>query len=85
MGRGLAPASQVLDETRLPLEYRGPDRLIVPTTRSSLKPGEDLGLKVILLSQTQPREAALYWRPLGKGSFRTAPLRHVARAVYGGG
>ena len=69
-------------ETRLPLEYRGPDRLIVPTTRSSLKPGEDLVLKVILLSQNQPREAILYWRPLGKSSFRTAPLRHVARAVY---
>jgi hypothetical protein len=61
--------------------YRGPTRLIVPTIRTSVREGEALKLKVIVLSET-PAQATVYWRKLGGGSFRTAPLWRVARGVY---
>ena len=63
-------------------EYRGPTRLIVPTVRASLAANEPLSLKVIVLSETPPRQAALHWRKLGQGGFAAVPLRHVERAVY---
>jgi hypothetical protein len=62
--------------------YNGPLRLIVPTVRSSLSAGEDLQLKVIILSVAAPKDAALYFRPMGKGGFKKIPLNHVARSVY---
>jgi len=62
--------------------YHGPLRLIVPTVRGSLGAGESLRLKVIILSERAPAEAALCWRALGTGSFEKAPLKHVARGVY---
>ncbi len=62
--------------------YDGPPRMIVPTVRTSLSPGEDLRLKVILLGPGEPENARLQWRPLGKGEFESVPLEHVARGVY---
>ena len=56
-------------------------RIIVPTLRSVLNSGEKLRLKVILPG-IKPASAKLNFRPLGKGEFETAPLDHVARAVY---
>lgn len=70
------------DDCQLPLDYRGPLHLIVPTRRTSIALGESLRLKVIILASQTPREAALYWRPLGKGSFHKAALKLVARGVY---
>jgi hypothetical protein len=70
------------DEARLSPNYQGPDRIVVPCVRSSLRSGESLRLKVILPSRDTPRKAALHWRPLGKGGFKTIALRHVARSVY---
>jgi hypothetical protein len=64
--------------------YRGPTRVIVPTTRTSLALGEPLNLKVIILSETAPRSATLSWRKLGARRFTTAPLKPVARGVYHG-
>ncbi|MHC4558318.1 MAG: malectin domain-containing carbohydrate-binding protein, partial [Planctomycetota bacterium] len=61
--------------------YEGPPRLIVPTIRTSLNAGEDLKLKVIILTQNKPRDAALYWRPIGKGNFSRITLNHIARGV----
>ncbi|GAF86304.1 unnamed protein product, partial [marine sediment metagenome] len=49
--------------------YDGPLRMIVPTVRTSLSASEDLKLKVIILTQNQPEDAALYWRAMGKGNF----------------
>ena len=66
-----------------PREYRGPPRLIVPTVRSLLEKGEALKVRVIVLDNHRPREAALYWKPLGSAEdYRKAPLKHVGRAVY---
>ncbi len=62
--------------------YEGPPRLIVPTARASLTAGEDLRLKVMMVSRQEPRGGVLYWRSLSKGKFEKVPLEHVARSVY---
>ncbi len=63
-------------------KYDGTPRIIVPTVRSSLNTGEDLRLKVIILTQKQPQDAFLYWRPMGTDNYTKATLTHVARGVY---
>jgi len=63
-------------------DYRGPLRIIVPTVRTSYRAGEALTLKVIILSEKSPREAAVFWREMGTGEFAELPLKHVARGVY---
>jgi hypothetical protein len=65
-----------------PKEYQGAPRLIVPTVRTLLAPGEVLRLNVIVLDNRPARSASLLWRPLGVGQFRAVPLEHVARSVY---
>jgi len=62
--------------------YRGLTRVIVPTVRTSMSRGETLSLKVILLSEQPVQDAALYWRPLGKGRFTEARLLPVQRGVH---
>ena len=62
--------------------YTGPTRIIVPAVRTSIADGESLKLKVIILADKQPKEAALYWRAMGKGKFAKVPLVHAARGVY---
>jgi hypothetical protein len=69
-------------EARLPTGYRGPLRVIVPTVRTSVNPGEALELKVLILASDKPRDAAVHWRTLGKGGFTKVPLAPVARGVY---
>jgi len=69
-------------EARLSSTYEGPARIVVPTLRPSLEAGESLKLKVIILAQNPPREAALYWREMGKGKYQVVPLQKVARSVY---
>jgi hypothetical protein len=63
-------------------QYEGAPRIIVPTVRRLLDPGEPLRLKVIVLDNRPARSAAILWRPLGAGPLRTMPMKHVARAVY---
>ncbi len=62
--------------------YRGPARLIVPTLRSGVAPGEAVTLKVIVLAEERPTRAELYWRGMGAGAYDAEPLRHVGRGVY---
>jgi hypothetical protein len=62
--------------------YDSPARIIVPTVRSSLATGEDLRLKVIILAQKQPKDAFLYWRPIGTNNYTMVALTHIARGVY---
>ncbi len=62
--------------------YDGPTRIIVPALRTTLEPGEDLRLKVLILHVAQPDAAELRWRDLGKGAFRAAPLKRIKRGVY---
>jgi hypothetical protein len=70
------------EEAKLPLDYSGPGRVFAAADRTSLEPGEDLRLKIIVLSSDRPTEVELCWRELGKGPFREVPLSHVARGVY---
>jgi hypothetical protein len=37
---------------------------------------------VIVLDNERPKSAALHWRPMGHGGWRTIPLRHVDRGVH---
>ena len=63
-------------------QYHGPTRIIVPATRTSFAASEALKLKVIILSETPPRAANLYWRKLGQHRFGQVPLKWVERGVY---
>ncbi|MBN2270441.1 MAG: hypothetical protein JXN61_07500, partial [Sedimentisphaerales bacterium] len=63
-------------------QYNSLPRLIVPTVRTTLSPGEDLRLKVVILPAKETNDAALYWRTMGSGEFKKIALTHVARAVY---
>jgi hypothetical protein len=62
--------------------YSGAARIIVPTVRTQVQPGESLNLNVIVLDNQPAKSAALFWRRLGRGEFKKVNLRHVARAVY---
>jgi len=74
---------QNLPEDAIPTkQYNGPTRIIVPTVRSSLLTDEDLKLKIIILARNRPKDAALFWRPMGKSRFNKINLKHVARGVY---
>jgi len=63
-------------------DYHGRPRLLVPTVCSSVGEGEVVKLKVIVLSGSPPREAAVFWRVMGMGDFSEVPLTHIARGVY---
>jgi len=69
-------------EAQLGRVYAGPTRVFVPTTRTSLRPGEPLELKIIVLSLQKPDEVAMYWRKLGQGSFEKMTPSHLTRGVY---
>jgi hypothetical protein len=62
--------------------YTGAARIIVPTTRSQVSPGEAMTLTVHLLAPKGFTGGTLHWRPLGGPAFTDIPLRHVGRAVY---
>ncbi|MHB1457803.1 MAG: malectin domain-containing carbohydrate-binding protein, partial [Armatimonadota bacterium] len=66
-------------------QYSGPARIIVPTVRSLVEPGESLRLKVIIIGEATDGKlpfGSLFWRPLGQGTYAQIPLRHVSRRVY---
>jgi len=69
-------------EAVLPVAYSGPARIIVTAPRASVAPGEAQDLRVIVLSAEPPKDAALFWKPMGGETFRRIPLRHSARGVY---
>jgi hypothetical protein len=77
-----ALGKEIPPEARIPRVYEGPLRVIIPTVRTVLAPGELLKLKVIILAQDWPLETLLHWRELGKGEYAAVPLRHLARGVY---
>ncbi len=69
-GAGLSPS------------YSGPARITLPAVRTLASPGETLQLPVLVLDGRPARNATLYWRPLGEGTFRTTAVKHLSRAVY---
>ncbi len=76
LGRKLPPSAE------LPRVYRGEPRIIVPTKRTLLDPGETLRLRVIILASELPAEAVVGWRALGGEKFSEIPLRRIGRGVY---
>ena len=62
--------------------YQGQARVIVPTVRTHVAEGENLTLKIILLDKQPVKNAVLYRRALGNGTYSKSDLTHVARAVY---
>jgi hypothetical protein len=73
---------ELLASAQLSNSYDGPPRVIVPTVRTLLAPGEALSLRVMILASGQPAEAALYWRGMGTGRYAAVPLQKIARGVY---
>ena len=65
-------------------EYRGPDRFLLPTVRTSLQVEEDLRLRLMLLANKPPKSVSLHWRPLGGNKFKVLPFQNQGRGVYTG-
>jgi len=63
-------------------QYTGNPRIIVPTVRTSVMENETVKLKVIVLDNDSPKQAELFWRPMGVGEFTGKSLNHVNRGVY---
>ena len=70
------------DEAPLPKEHVGPARVSVPTVRTAIDAGERLKVHVLLMSNSPPTEATLWWKPMGKGELQKLDLRHRARGSY---
>jgi hypothetical protein len=66
----------------LPHTYQGKPRLVVTTKRTLLTAGEPLDLKLRLLSRGTAGPAILHWKPMGTGTFRSKPIKHLSRGVY---
>lgn len=64
------------------IAYAGPLRVLVPTVRTSVAPGEALRLKIIVLAGAPPREVVVQVRGLGGGGRRRVKAMPVARGVY---
>ncbi len=76
MGKNLPPEAQPSSA------YTGPTRIIVPTVRSSVRPGESLQFRVLILSQQPLTEVSLLWRRMGAGEYHRIALSRVDRGVY---
>lgn len=62
--------------------YNGPSRLVVTTKRTLLAKGEDLTLKVRVLTPDAIESAILFWKPIGQSTFSRQPLTHISQNVY---
>ena len=69
-------------EAELSMEYQGPLRIIVPAKRNLIEPGEDLDLKIILLSEQPVNETKFCYRFTGEKKYIKIPLIHVNKNVY---
>lgn len=74
---GVLPAEAVL-----PATYRGPTRLILPTTPTSVTRGEPLDLPLLVLSERAPQAVHVYVRRLGGGRFARSDAVPRERGVY---
>lgn len=69
-------------EARLDRVYQGPARLVVPADRTALETGEPLRLDAIVLDSQPAVSVQLAWRPLGAGTWATAPFASAGRGVW---
>ncbi len=70
-------------QAMLPADYDGPPRVFVLAQRTALEKGENLRIKVAILSKGGPQKAELCWRAMGRGSFKAESLNYIGRGVYG--
>jgi hypothetical protein len=63
-------------------EYRGENRLIVPTKRTLFRSGEALDLKCLILAKEGPERVILRWRVLGQPDFQEDVFTTLSRGVY---
>ena len=69
-------------DARLGRTYVGPERLVVPTDRTALEPGEPLRLEAIVLGGAPAGSVQLAWRPMGAGAWTTVPFVPAGRGVF---
>jgi len=62
------------------MEYDGPPLIMVDALQTSLYANEPLNLKVRVMGK--PESVTLFYRPLGKGNYKSKQLTHIARGVY---
>lgn len=62
--------------------YSGPERLIVPTVRGSVTPGEALQLAIIALASSPVESVTVHFRPLGSGGWQSMAAKNLGRAVW---
>jgi hypothetical protein len=79
---GKTLGSPLPKEIELSKSYDGPARIILPTVCTQARAGESLRLKIIIMDNDRPSDAALYWRPLGIGQYRKVDLQNLGRATY---
>lgn len=75
LGRKLPP------EALPSVEILNTKKLMVPTVRTVLKPGEDLEITMIVYGFT-PVDALVDFRPLGNPNYNNVPFRLVKNGVY---
>jgi hypothetical protein len=76
LGKALPP------EVQPGKDYAGPATIIVPAVRSSVRQGESLTVKLIVLDKHPVSDIVIHVRALGRGDWQAVPAAHVARAVY---
>jgi hypothetical protein len=64
------------------MDYAGPPRIIVPTVRGTVNPGESLNLRIVALDRQPAKRVNAFVRPLGTGDWQAVDATHVARAVW---
>ncbi len=71
-----------IPEIRFPQAYTGKPQVIVTDKRRMVSKDENLKLPIRILTAGPVESARIYWRALGKGTFTSKPLTHVANQVY---
>jgi hypothetical protein len=62
--------------------YTGDSRLVVTTKRTLLHHGEDLNMRIRILTSSNIVAATVFWKPLGAKSFEQKAIDHEASNVY---
>ena len=63
-------------------QYKGTDHLIITTRRTQLAEGENLNLKIRVLTSGNVQSATLYWKSLDGASFQSKVIPLENRHVY---
>ena len=69
-------------EAQMPMNYAGPTRVFVPAAPTCRRPGNDLSVRAVVLSEAPTSDVTLHWRVMGKGDFAVLPMTHLGRGVW---